>query len=40
MYFERYGRLYLRDRPILSEREFLQGLLDDLPANEPLLDGK
>ena len=36
MYFERYGRLYLQDRPILSEREFLQGLLDELPANEPL----
>lgn len=36
MYFERYGRLYLQDRPILSEREFLQGLIDDLPANEPL----
>lgn len=36
MYFERYGRLYLQDRPILSERAFLQGLLDELPANEPL----
>lgn len=36
MYFERYGRLYLHDRPILSEREFLQSLIDDLPANESL----
>ena len=28
MYFERYGRLYLSDRAILSDTSFVQSLLD------------
>ena len=32
MYFERYGKMFLADRPILSDREFLQGLLDGYAA--------
>jgi predicted unusual protein kinase regulating ubiquinone biosynthesis (AarF/ABC1/UbiB family) len=31
MYFERYGRLYLADRAILSDRDFLLELLRDAP---------
>jgi hypothetical protein len=27
MYFERYGKLFLKDSPILSDPEFLQDLL-------------
>ena len=41
MYFERYGRLYLADRAILSDKPFLVRLLreagqniPDLPASE------
>jgi hypothetical protein len=29
MYFERYGKLFLRDAPILADRDFVAGLLRD-----------
>jgi predicted unusual protein kinase regulating ubiquinone biosynthesis (AarF/ABC1/UbiB family) len=29
MYFERYGKLFLKDAPILADREFVAGLLAD-----------
>jgi aarF domain-containing kinase len=32
MYFERYGKLFLRDAPILADREFVAGLLRDQAA--------
>jgi hypothetical protein len=32
MYFERYGKLFLRDAPILADREFVAGLLHDEDA--------
>jgi predicted unusual protein kinase regulating ubiquinone biosynthesis (AarF/ABC1/UbiB family) len=32
MYFERYGKLFLRDAPILADREFVAGLLRDHPS--------
>ena len=28
MYFERYGKLFLSDSPILSDREFIATLLE------------
>jgi hypothetical protein len=34
MYFERYGRLYLADRAILSDRPFLEALLKEERAPE------
>jgi len=34
MYFERYGRLYLADRAILSDRPFLEELLRESAAEE------
>ena len=34
MYFERYGRLYLADRAILSDRPFLEKLLADYATDE------
>ena len=27
MYFERYGKLFLADRPILGDREWMAGLV-------------
>ena len=32
MYFERYGKLFLADRPILADREFLSGLVKQAQA--------
>ncbi|MGH8989610.1 MAG: AarF/UbiB family protein, partial [Acidimicrobiales bacterium] len=32
MYFERYGKLFLADRPILAEREFIAALVEDARA--------
>jgi predicted unusual protein kinase regulating ubiquinone biosynthesis (AarF/ABC1/UbiB family) len=32
MYFERYGKLFLRDAPILADRDFVAGLLHDQNA--------
>ena len=35
MYFERYGRLFLADRPILSDPEFIAELIDQAGELEP-----
>ena len=35
MYFERYGRLFLSDVAIMSDREFLTALLADVSADPP-----
>ena len=35
MYFERYGKLFLADRPILSDPEFIAELLDQAGELEP-----
>jgi len=35
MYFERYGRLYLADRAILSDRPFLEQLLAEDKTQDP-----
>ncbi len=32
MYFERYGKLFLPDRPILADRDFLAALVAEAPA--------
>ncbi len=34
MYFERYGRLFVSDIPILNDREFIQQLLDSVDMGE------
>jgi hypothetical protein len=38
MYFERYGRLFVSELPILNDRDFISQLLAgvDLSAPEPL----
>jgi hypothetical protein len=38
MYFERYGRLFVSELPILNDRDFISHLLAgvDLSAPEPL----
>jgi predicted unusual protein kinase regulating ubiquinone biosynthesis (AarF/ABC1/UbiB family) len=35
MYFERYGKLFLADAPILADHEFVAGLLADRAARHP-----
>ena len=35
-YFERYGKLYLGDVPVLQDREFFTGVLDAGPL-EPAI---
>ena len=35
MYFERYGKLFLKDSPILADPEFLRALLQEAACNQP-----
>jgi len=35
MYFERYGKLFLADAPILADREFVSGLLREHDERRP-----
>jgi predicted unusual protein kinase regulating ubiquinone biosynthesis (AarF/ABC1/UbiB family) len=36
MYFERYGRLFLADVPLLRDREFFQRLIEEAPERGPV----
>jgi len=39
MYFERYGRMYLHDRAILEDRDFVQALLDHADTSKNSVSG-